>query len=207
MALKLRLRRLEERVRRSAGQNRAAPENPSDLTVEDWLERFEAWGEAGHFGAELDFPTALAWYRQAVQHARTASDPPFEPPTDYLPGLPLRQRRREWRRGRHYPDVDAAWWWLFEMLRRVVKGQPPVTEAEFQALAAWFRAQVAAGRFLREHVFDLAGNRKTAVAYLRYRLAQGPRVAGATEVVEELRQIRAQYANPQRPGEPAASGA
>lgn len=42
MALKLRLRRLEERVRRTVGQNRDAPENLSDLAAEDWLERFEA---------------------------------------------------------------------------------------------------------------------------------------------------------------------
>jgi hypothetical protein len=205
MALKLRLRRLEERVRRTAGQHCEAPENLSDLTAEDWLERFAAWGEAGPFAAEVDFPKALAWYRQAVQQARAASDPPFDPPADYLPGLPLRQRRRDWRRGRRYPDVDAAWWWLFEMLRRVAKGKPPVTESEFQALAAWFEAN-AARLFQREQGLDLGSGRTTSVVAIRCGLARGPRALGVTEVVEELRQIRAQDADRQRPAPLSAAG-
>lgn len=147
---------------------------------------------------------ALAWYRQAVQQARVLSDPPFDPPVDYLPGVPLRQRRREWRRGRHYPAVDAAWWWLFEMLRRVVKGKPPVTEVEFQSLAVWFHAHEAQlGEY--EHLFALDTGRQTSVGYLRYRLAQGPRVVGATEVVEDLQQIQTRYADQQSPGSPQAS--
>jgi hypothetical protein len=204
MALRQRLRRLEERIRRTVGQNRDAPENLSELTAEDWLERYAAWGEAGHFAAEVDFPTAWAWYRQAVQQARAARDPPFDPPAEYRPGLPLRQRRREWRRGRHYPGIDAAGWWLFEMLRRVAKGKPPVTEAEFQTLAVWFHAHEAQlGQC--EHLLDLGTGRKTSVGYLRYRLAQGPRVLGVTEVVEDLRQIRTQYADRQSPAQPQAT--
>jgi hypothetical protein len=193
MALRQRLRRLEERVRRTVGQKRDAPENLSDLTAEDWLERYEAWGQAGHFAAELDFPKALAWYRQAVQQARATNDPPFDPPMDYLPVLPLRQRRREWRCGRHFPSVDAAWWWLFEMLRRVAKGKPPVTEAEFQALAAWFEAN-AARLFQRDQGFDLGSGRATSVVAIRCGLASGPRALGVTAVVEDLRQLKAQYA-------------
>jgi hypothetical protein len=201
MALRQRLRRLEERLRRTAGQHGEAPENLSELTAEDWLERFEAWGEAGHFVAELDFPKALAWYRAAVQQARVASDPPFDPPADYLPGLPVRQRRRDWRHGRHYSGIDAAWWWLFEMLRRVAKGKPPVSEAEFASLVVWFHAH-AAQLGPGEHLVDLGAGRQTSVGYLRYRLALGPQVKGATEVVEELRRIHAQHADRQHSASP-----
>jgi hypothetical protein len=82
------------------------------------------------------------------------------------------------------------------MVKRVQQHQPPVTEAEFQALAGWLRAQDAAGVFRLEHVFALGGGRQTSVGYLRYGLAQGPRVLGVTEMVEDLRQIQAQYAAP-----------
>jgi hypothetical protein len=124
---------------------------------------------------------------------------------DYLPVLPLRQRRREWRCGRHFPSVDAAWWWLFEMLRRVAQGKPPVTEAEFQALAAWFEAN-AARLFQREQGLDLGSGRTTSVVAIRCGLARGPRALGVTAVVEELRQIRAQDTDRQRPAPLSAAG-
>jgi hypothetical protein len=48
-----RLHRLEGAVSRSA------PIIPDDwLSEEDWLGRFETWGQQGLFAAEPDFPTA-----------------------------------------------------------------------------------------------------------------------------------------------------
>lgn len=139
MTLRTRLQRLEVKTRR-----RQPPENDlgDDLGDEDWLELFEALGREGHFAGEPDFPTALAFYRAALQRAQAQTDPPFDPPPDFMPNLmdAPHQRRRNWRNHVRFPEVHAGWDWLAEILGRVLDGVPPVSTAEFDDLARWFSA-------------------------------------------------------------------
>jgi hypothetical protein len=129
MSLRRRLTLLEGRLCQAAGQRHGDGERASEWADEEWLERFAAWGAAGFFAEEPDFLTALAWYEEAIAQARVTPDPLWEPPASYLPHLPLRARRREWRRGQPYPGVTAAWFWLIEMLQRIRKLKSAVTEA------------------------------------------------------------------------------
>jgi hypothetical protein len=76
---------------------------------------------------------------------------------------------------------SVEWEWVAEIHGRVVAGRPPVTEAEYLELAAWYE---------RIHSADQRIDR----ANLRFALATGgPRRRGATEVVEELRELRAAH--------------
>jgi hypothetical protein len=78
------------------------------------------------------------------------------------------------------PD-PVEWEWVSEILGRVIHGEPPVTEAEYQELAAWYERNSSA-------------DQRVDRANLRYALAtRGPRRMGATEVVEELRTLRAAH--------------
>src|SRR5215831_15187995 len=117
MTLRSRLRRLEEKARHSV----SAGEMPDWLTEEGWLSLFEAWGREGHFSREPEFPEALAAYRAAVEQAQAGSDPPFDPPPDFMPNtrdLP-HLRLLNWRTQYRFPDVCRGLTWLFEMLERV----------------------------------------------------------------------------------------
>jgi hypothetical protein len=78
------------------------------------------------------------------------------------------------------------------MLQRIQECIPPVSEAEFTELAAWFAAneewlskQLDSNRFL-----DLGNGRKVSCCNLRYALRQGYRDSGAGTVAEDLRQLR-----------------
>jgi hypothetical protein len=178
---------------------RAAQARPHDdwLTEEDWLACYEDWGRQGHFQGEPDFPSALAAYRQALEQARAGTDPPFDPPDDFMPGLDdLPQLRLlNWRDKYRFPAVHAAWEWLAEMLHRITEGTPPVTEAEFHELAEWFRANDARLYTLSapSHLLDLGGGRTTDATNVRYQLSKGPRVLRAGEVAEDVRRLRARY--------------
>jgi hypothetical protein len=44
--------------------------------------------------------------------------------------------------GRGTRDLPE-WYWLGEMVQRVLDGRPPVTEAEFVALRQWFEVNEA----------------------------------------------------------------
>jgi hypothetical protein len=91
--------------------------------------------------------------------------------------------------------VEAAWKWLAEMSLRRLHGIPPVTEAEFRELAAWFsengdRLECLA---LPARWFDLGGGRLTSVTNVRYELARGPRAFGSGEAAERVRRLKALY--------------
>jgi hypothetical protein len=74
---------------RNQGAVRAAASKGrwDDLGDEDWLERFEAWGQQGHFDHTPDFSTAMAFYHDVLQRAEVQTDPPYGPPVDFLPNL------------------------------------------------------------------------------------------------------------------------
>jgi hypothetical protein len=192
MTMRVRMKRVEAEVRRQTPAPRTAR-----LTEEDWLERYEAWGRAGAFAAEPDFPTALAFYRDALAQAKAQADPPFDPPADFMPNLADLPDARllNWRTRWRFPDVNAGWWWLSEMYDRVISGRPPVTEAEFRELADWFAAndERVYALSLPSQVLDLGGGRRTSSANLRWGLTCGPRARGAGEVAEDLRRLRALY--------------
>lgn len=188
MSLRQRLKQLEQ-------QAALRPRNPDPyadwLSEADWLQRFEQWGKQGDFAGEPDFPVALATYRQALELAIAQTDPPFDPPADFMPSLAEPLRLLNWRDPFRFPDVNEAFNWLGEMLDRVVEGKPAVTERAFHELEAWFDENDAGLHRLQSHgLFDLGNGRKTTTADLRYGLSQGPRASGATEVVKDLRQLR-----------------
>jgi hypothetical protein len=163
---------------------------------ENWLAAFEAWGRAGRFAHEPDFPVALDAYRAALSEAGAAgADPPLYPPADFLPGQPEWWRLEEWRRPRWYHGVLAAWDWLYEMLDRLRKGIPPVTEAEFADLAGWFgqNSERLYRLALPSQLLDLGDGRMRSCGDLRAGLAKGARAREAGKLAEDLRQLRARY--------------
>jgi len=164
----------------------------------EWIAQFEEWQRAGHFSKETDFPKALAFYRDALEQA-LAADPSLAP---LIHGDP--QKRREpaflevLRIGDQFPDVPAAYEWLSEMRWRSLRGIPPVTEAEFAELSAWLEAneewlEALAGR---SSLLDVGHGRKTCCWHIRSALRAGPRVEGAGESAEDIRQLRARYGDP-----------
>jgi hypothetical protein len=162
-----RIRSLERRAARSPRRPAQAPggERPGPRTDREWLARFEECGRLGLFDDEPDFETALEVYRAAVEAAEA-----------------------EGREDRNLPE----WWWLSEMLGRVLDGRPPVTEAEFVDLSEWFEVNEA--RLCQDgSVFDLGDGESVSLADVRSGLWKGPRGSGATEVVERLRRLRARY--------------
>jgi hypothetical protein len=192
MTMRVRMKRLEAAVRRQTPVPR-----PARLTEEDWLELSEAWGSAGVFSAEPDFPKALAFYRDALVRAKAQADPPFDPPADFMANMADLPELRllNWRTRERFPDVHTGWWWLSEMRGRLTDGTPPVTETEFGELADWFAAndkrlyQLS----LPSQVFDLGGGRKTSSANLRWGLACGPRALRSGLLAEDVRRLKALY--------------
>jgi tetratricopeptide (TPR) repeat protein len=178
-----------------------------ELTDEDWLEAFAAWGRHGYFEREADFPAALAAYRQALAETARA-DPPFYPPPDFLPQLSPGRRRLRWRRAHHFPQVEAAWNWLAEMHNRRTDNLPPVTEAEFAHLARWFdeNAERLKQSAAPSHLLDLGDGNRVALADLRSRIGKGPRALGAGQLAEDLRKLRARYGDGGQRASPATTG-
>ncbi len=117
--------------------------------------------------------------------AKAQADPPFDPPTDFMPNMAdlPEVRLLNWRTRWRFPDVDAGWWWLSEMFGCVTEGKPSVTEAEFAELADWFAAndERLYQLSLPSQLLDLGGGRKTSSANLRWKKAGGPRAKGVVE--------------------------
>jgi hypothetical protein len=182
-------------------EDRAVARAPAVLEHRDeagWLTVFEQLGRERLFDHEPDYPKALAFFRDALPRARASTDPPFDPPRDFLPNHPTPYLRVElWRSADRFPEVRAGLDWLTEMLSRLVERVPPVSEAEFGELAAWFAEHDAdlLARSRPSELLEVGGGRQTWCANLRYYLAKGPRADGAGRVAEDVRQLRARYGN------------
>ncbi|MCE9568100.1 MAG: SUMF1/EgtB/PvdO family nonheme iron enzyme, partial [Planctomycetes bacterium] len=85
-------------------------------------------------------------------------------------------RREYWRTRDRFPNVDAGFMWLAEMLER-------------------FRGSVDRLRHisLPSYLLDFGGGRQTSCSNICYSLACGPRAIGAGQVAEDVRQLRQQY--------------
>jgi hypothetical protein len=181
-------RRLARRERSLALRSRSRDSDEDWLTEEQWLETYERFGAQGLFAQEPDFPKALAFYREALNEAKTQADPPFDPPPDFMPNLKDIPRLHvlNWRD--RFPKLHEAWDWLGEMLGRSAEGIPPVSEAEFAELAEWFECNRERLYELSQpsYLLELGDGRKTSPANLRYGLWQGPRVSGAGELARDL---------------------
>jgi hypothetical protein len=217
--LKHRVRRLEIRLRRGGlgadsdasqpqrqarkrkdSAKRAPPageQQPLDRSDEEWLELFEAMGREGNFDREPDFVVALAFYRDALRKAKEQTDPPFDPPPEFLPEMVKYPYRRllNWRTKSSFPEVHEGRHWLMGMLCRFVDGIPPVTEGEFRELASWFHANADRLIALSSPSCRLVigDGRTDSVSNLRYMLEKGPRSVHAGEAAEAVRQLRKRY--------------
>jgi len=120
-------------------------------------------------------------------------DPPFYPPENFRPNLPMVERILEWRRPRRYPRVQAARIWLSEFIDRVHNGIPPLTETEFKELASWFydNEPRLRQRFQSSGLLPLGDGRTESFANISCFLSLGPRASGATKVAETVRKLRA----------------
>ena len=230
--LKHRVRQIEraEKAIRSRAQRRedfaqrAAPqENRSGyITEEEWLSLFESWGREGLFDSEPDFPTALAFYRAALQKAKAQADPPWDPPVDFMPGEEEHRRQFEWRHGGLYqrvdadgnvlpegtdvhrgrsrrfsrfPEVEQGWQWLSGMTQRRAQGVPPLTVAEFEELACWFKANRERLDALSRpsYLLEVGDGKRDSVMNLGSKLDEGPMGWEASEVAARIRRLRARY--------------
>jgi hypothetical protein len=81
------------------------------------------------------------------------------------------------------------WEWICTMADRIYQGLPAVTEAEYRQLERWFRDNE--DRIPVNESVDLGGGRRVSRSYLRWKLEAGPRREEATQVVEDLRRLRA----------------
>jgi hypothetical protein len=187
-----RVRRLETSASRVL-----PPPPPVHFDEEMWLEQFTVWGQNGVFDHEPDFKRALAMLRDSIAAARLKHDPPFDPP-EYL----MSDERHQWHRVecwryKRFPDVNESMEWLQEMLTRFEWGIPPVCEAEYRELEAWFVENeprlLEIEKQMPSLMLPLDDGERTVCWYVRYDLRQGPHAEGSGKAAEVMRKIRAKY--------------
>jgi hypothetical protein len=185
-----RLKRLKQTLLMAVAQQSAPRVWPDD---EERLANYEA--HAGEFGHEPDFPRALAIYRAAIKQAELSTDPPFDPPEYFQPHERQYIRIEHWRAEDRFPAVREAREWLNEMRFRALMGVPPVSEAEFAELAAWFADNEKRLDAIAPPSSLLLIDKGCRICCweVRYRLRQGPRADGSGRVAEEIRQFRKRY--------------
>lgn len=190
------------------------PVEPDWLDEDGWLDQYTAWGAAGLFDHEPDFPKARAECRAALECAHASVDPPWVPPDDFqlagtaTPGYEKQRqavRRHDWR-ARHFPAVRSALDWLDEMRGRILHGIPPVSEAEFAELAAWLeanaqrldaRADQNSSELLDVGVIgDVRHPERVRSWMVKYDLRQGPRAEGSGRCAEIIRRLRVMFPTP-----------
>ncbi len=98
--------------------------------------------------------------------------------------------------------MDEGRAWLAELFLRVYDGVPTVSEAEFEELTGWMRANEQ--RFTAmvdpDGLVDLGDGIGAVLAELLLRLTRGSRWSGAGEAGEMIRQLKARYGLEVRPG-------
>src|SRR5271166_1789307 len=196
MSFRNRLKHLEHAAWRAA-----PPRQQHRLTLEEWLDLFEDLGRERHFDAEPDFPKALEFYREALQRAKLQTDPPWDPPADFMPNLadlPDLRVDVNWRDSRRFPAVWEGWQWLCEMHERVTKGIPPVAEDDFHELTDWLETNADRLWALKDRsgLLDLGNGRQTTVTELLSLAREGPRAYRPLDytvgqLAEDLRRLRA----------------
>jgi len=157
-----RLTRLEQAVRAKQATSNL------DASDEDMLREFEDLGRQRFFQGEPDFPAALEKYRLALATLPTTR-----------PSAPS-------------PEVDQAFFWMYELFDRVCRGIPPVTAAEFADLQAWFTAHDSRlyQLSLPTQMLDLRDGQRVAPGSVRYDLRKGSHAIGAGEVAQVVRRLR-----------------
>ncbi len=166
-------------------------------TDEDWLALYEEGFRRGEYKNEPEFPEALQRYRDAMTTATTWRGEPFEPPDNFMPTEPLRDRQIAWRKGKFYDAVGNAFAWLGTYLHRVTDKKPPILRREFEELAAWFTANEAvlkARMTIEESQVVLQRH--------RFNILQGWYDSRMNETIEGLRILRKRFADV---GEPTPS--
>jgi hypothetical protein len=114
---------------------------------------FEALGSQGFFINEPDFPTALELLRAAVV--------------------------RDGSKDARHVELE----WLLEICMRVVSGESPVTESEYESLKEWYLRHESEGSIYDPSIRDALINTYT----------RGPRRLGATRTVAMMRRLRAEH--------------
>lgn len=212
--------RIARRVTKLETRTAARPAEPEWLDEDGWLARYEAWGAAGLFAHEPDFPGALAGCRAAIGAARLSVDPPWVPPEEFEAGPQGHRVREAIRRGqwrdRHFPAAAAALGWLNEMRHRAVHGVPPVGEAEFAELAAWLAANAARLDVLADRnspelldvgaIGDAPYRTRVRSWMVAFALRAGPRAEGSGRCAETVRRLRALFPADPSPALPEGDG-
>lgn len=192
--VRIRLARLETAARPHL---QCPAERGTWSTDEDWVEMFAAWGKLGRYGTEPDFPVALAFYRVAVLRAKDQADPPFDPPSSFLPNLLDQPQHRYlyWRTHARFPEVQDGREWLYEIDGRRDAGIPPVTEGEYHDLLSWLEAHAQRLRALAAPAgLHLPwGGGRDWVGCLLDKARRGPRRVGAGEAAQAVRLLQAQH--------------
>ena len=93
------------------------------LAEEEWLAFFRLNDAEGAFDEEPDFPEALRAYETALAAAGQATEPPFFPPTDYLPDESDVERRRRWRGKRYYSEINDTIVPVLKITERMLKAR------------------------------------------------------------------------------------
>jgi hypothetical protein len=199
--------KLTSRVRKLEARVVGRPEEPDWPDEDAWLQRYAAWGTAGAFDHEPDFPVALAACHAALTRARLSVDPPWVPPDEFefgadRNGLREAVRRQNWRH-RKFPEAVAALEWLHEMRHRKVEGIPPVTEAEFAELAGWLESNAARLDRLADRnspeLLDVGRVGRSVHPervrswMVRFDLRAGARAAGSGRCAEIVRRLRSLF--------------
>jgi len=155
-----------------------------------WVAALEAAAAEGRYPFGPDYARAVAALRAAA-----AADPLGPPPGWFEPGRSPPDRFMAWCRSRPRPGVEATRAWAAELLLRALGGTPPVTDAEFERLAAWVRANEMRLRTLADTdgLVPLGDGSGAVLDGVLAALGRGPRWPGAGEVAEIMRRLRARY--------------